>query len=158
MVRKVQRWHLFPKDFRNPNSYKRVLRAFFIRMQEWFGVKRNKGIPFKKGSQWVSITDAMARIFLENREWALHTFSNTFCSDEMVMQTLCWASPLRGNLYDTDHDAEGCQRAIHWVDGTLLDWNEKDFDYLSRSPYLFARKFNMNDRPFIQRVLSLSSR
>ena len=33
VVRKVQRWHLFPEDFRNKSVIKRIARAGFIRLQ-----------------------------------------------------------------------------------------------------------------------------
>jgi len=70
VVRKVQRWHLFPEDFKNTNLVKRVLRAGYIRVQEFLGIYRNRDVDFKKGSQWVSVTDAMARYFLFKRSWA----------------------------------------------------------------------------------------
>ncbi len=140
--RKVRRWHLFPEDFRNRSRAKRALRAAFLRLQELLGIGRNRGIDFKKGSQWVSVTDAMARLFLENKAWALKTFSHTFCSDEVVMQTLCWNSPLRANIFDTSDDGHGCMRAIGWKDGVLTDWTAEDLDRLRGSDALFARKFN----------------
>lgn len=156
LVRKVQRWHLFPEDFRNGSIVKRMLRAGCIRFQEMLGIKRNKKVDFKKGSQWVSVTEQMARLFLEKREWAGKVFRNTFCPDEIVMQTLCWNSPLRENLFNTEEDGTGCMRAIGWRDGQLHDWCEKDFEELKVSPALFARKFNAEDPAFLDRVVSLS--
>ena len=156
VVRKVQRWHLFPEDFRNKSFIKRIARAGFIRLQECLGIKRNKDIDFKKGSQWVSITDGMARHFLGNKDWVMRVFRNTFCSDEIVMQTLCWYSPFRENIYNTTNDGLGCMRAIKWGDGQISDWAQSDIEKISATPALFARKFNFSDPTFIERILLLS--
>lgn len=157
VVRKAQRWHLFPRSFKSGNIVIRALRAGCLRIQELCGIKRNTGVEFKKGTQWVSITDGMARHFLANKEWTRKTFTHTFCSDEMVIQTLCWHSPFRANIYSTTGDAKGCMRAIGWKDGCLYDWTANDYDKLSHSDALFARKFNTNDSAFIARIQSLSN-
>jgi len=141
VVRKVMRWHLFPKEFRDAPFMKRLLRAAFIRFQELFGIRRNRGIAFKKGSQWVSVTREMAELFVSNREWVMKTFTHTFCSDEIVMQTLCWNSPLRDTIYNTKDDGRGCMRAISWENGVMKTWSEEDLDSLRKSDFLFARKF-----------------
>ena len=158
LVRKVQRWHLFPKDFRNRSLLKRGLRAAWIRCQELAGWKRNRQVDFKKGSQWVSVTEAMCVHFLEHKDWARKTFRHTFCADEIVFQTLCWASPMQHNIYNTVDDGAGCMRAIGWRDGKLIDWSAADYDALAVSPALFARKFNGSDPAFIRRIVRLSQR
>ena len=142
IVRKVRRWHLFPEDFKNTSIVKRALRAACIRLQELLGIYRNRNIPFKKGSQWVSVTDAMARHFLSHRAWAQKVFSHSFCADEMVMQTLAWQPPFRERLYNTEADGAGCLRAIGWKDGQIIDWTARDLPALEASEALFARKFN----------------
>lgn len=147
VVRKARRWHLFPKSFRKRNA----LRAAFLRFQELFGIYRNRDIDFKKGTQWCSVTDAMARLFLENRDWAMRVFRHTFCADEMVMQTLCWHSPLKENIYSLESDGKGCMRAIGWRNGCLYDWTAEDYEMLKNSEALFARKFNSRDMEFIEK-------
>ena len=156
IVRKVQRWHLFPGDFRNRSLLKRALRAAWIRVQEAAGYKRNRRIDFKKGSQWVSVTESMADCFLDHRDWARKVFTHTFCADEMVFQTLCWHSPMRGKLYNTTDDGAGCLREIGWKDGKLVDWGAADYSVLAASPALFARKFNSSDLAFIHQIAALS--
>ena len=156
VIRKVQRWHLFPKQFRSKSLFVRIPRAAFLRFQEAFGIKRNVGIDFKKGSQWVSITDGMARYFLSKQEWFEKVFRNTFCSDEIVIQTLCWESPFRENIYNTTDDGTGCVRAIGWKNGHLEDWGTDDYDKLRESPFLFARKFNTQDMDFIRKITKLA--
>ena len=156
IVRKAQCWHLFPRRFKSRNIAVKAFRAGFLRFQECLGIKRNRNVDFKKGSQWVSVTDAMARLFLDNKDWTRKVFSHTFCSDEMVFQTLCWHSPLRKNIWCTDSDAEGCMRAIGWKDGCLYDWAADDFERLAESEALFARKFNSSDMAFVRRIAGLS--
>lgn len=156
IVRKVQRWHLFPRHFKSGNILIKAIRALFIRIQETLGIKRNRDVDFKKGSQWVSVTERMARCFVENKAWVLKTFSHTFCCDEIVMQTLCWHSPMKENIWDLQSDARGCMRAIGWMDGCLYDWSEKDYSVLEGSDCLFARKFNDSDMQFIGKVVDLS--
>ena len=159
VVRKVQRLHLFPKHFKGANMAQRALRAGFIRLQEALGTKRNRGISFTKGSQWVSVTGEMAALFLEKEEWARKVFHHTFCSDEIIFQTLCWNSPLKENLYNTESDGAGCARCIGWrEDHQLYDWAAADYGALASSPALFARKFNSSDPAFLQKIIKLQER
>ncbi len=163
-ARKVHCWHLFPENFKSQNIVKKALRAGFIRLQEAFGAKRNREVDFKKGSQWVSITDGMARYFLEHKEWIRKIFRNTFSCDELVMQTLCWASPFRERLHDTHSDSEGCMRTISWRpapgsdEWILRDWEAADFEWLAASSALFARKFNSRDMGFLRKICELAGR
>ncbi|MBR5100847.1 MAG: glycosyl transferase [Bacteroidales bacterium] len=163
-ARKVKCWHLFPEDFKSRSFVKKALRAGFLRLQELLGVKRNRNVDFKKGSQWVSITDGMARYFLDHKDWIRKTFRNTFCCDELVMQTLCWMSPYRQRIHSLESDTAGCMRAIGWQENpaggemVLQDWSEEDFDFLRASPALFARKFNGRDPGFLRKICELAAR
>ncbi len=156
--RKVQRWHFFPDDFKGRSLPKKVIRALFLRIQEWFGIIRNKNIDFKKGTQWASLTENMVRLLLSNKDWIEKTFSHTFCPDEVYKQTLCWNSPLRDNIYCIDNDAHGCMRAIGWKNGDLKDWGKEDYDILGSSEALFARKFNSSDMEFVNKIIALQCR
>ena len=162
LVRRTQRWHLFPEHFSRKRNGLSLIRAAGIRFQELFGIRRNRTIEFKKGSQWVSITEAMAQYFLSHKPWVYKVFRGTFVPDECVMQTLCWMSPFRERLYNTQSDSIGCMRAIGWKEVSkteswqLVDWTTADFGTLAQAPALFARKFNSRDRAFIEKVVSLS--
>ena len=156
IARKVQRWHLFPRHFKSGNILIKAIRALFIRIQETLGIKRNRDVDFKKGSQWVSVTERMARRFVDNKFWVLKTFSHTFCCDEIVMQTLCWHSPMREDIWSLQSDDRGCMRTIGWRNGHLYDWKAEDYSFLKNSNYLFARKFNDSDMRFIRKVVDLS--
>ena len=158
LERRMQRWHLFPRHFSRKQTVWSVARSAFLRLQDWLHVKRNRNVVFRKGSQWVSITDEMARFALEKKTWVRKTFTHTFVPDECVMQTLCWMSPYRGNLYNIEKDGIGCMRTIGWRGDELKDWSTEDYDYLAAAPTFFARKFNSSDPAFIARILELAKR
>lgn len=154
--RKVQRWHLFPEDFKNSSAVRRILRAGFIRIQELLHIERNRGEQFRKGTQWVSVTDGFVRMLIDAKPWVMKTFSHTFCPDEIYKQTLCWGSGFRQWVYDRNDEGNGCLRAIGWRDGELVDWAPGEYDALKGSQALFARKFNSKDMEFIRRIVELS--
>ncbi len=162
LVRRTRRWHLFPEHFSRKRNVLSLIRAAGIRIQEVLGIQRNSQIDFKKGSQWVSVTESMTQYFLAHKQWVFRVFRGTFVPDECVMQTLGWMSPLRKNLYNTESDSAGCMRAIGWKaiskneKWQLIDWTKADYDALAHSPALFARKFNSRDWAFIEKVVSLS--
>ncbi len=159
-------WHIFPHYFRFRHSrrwrYRHYLRAGFLRIQKWLGIRRNRTIEFRRGSQWVSITENMVQYLLSKRDWAMKVYKHTFCPDESLIQTLAWMSPYRENLFNTEDDGTGCMRCIGWHPNTdnkgwtLDDWTAVDYDILAVSPALFARKFNSRDWAFIEKVVSLS--
>ena len=154
--RRMQRWHLFPRHFSRKRNVYSVFRSLFLRGQELLGIKRNRQTIFTKGSQWVSITEQMVQSFLSQEAWAKKTFTHTFVPDECVMQTLCWNSPFRERIYSTNADGEGCMRCIGWRKDELIDWCAADYDTLSMSSALFARKFNSTDPAFLKRIVALT--
>lgn len=158
IVRKVMRYHLFPEDFKNTSRIKRIIRAVFIRLQEVSGYKRNRHVDFKKGSQWVSLTDGFVRFVLEKKDWVMKTFRNTFCPDEIFVQTLCWNSPFRETIFDCEDDGHGCMRCIGWKEGELHPWTNADYGILASSEALFARKFSLPcDTEIIDKVIETLS-
>ncbi len=154
--RKVKRYHLFPKSFRSPSFFVKLSRALFLRMQFTLGLRRNKQIDFKKGTQWVSISEQLLKYVISQKNNVLKNYRNTFCSDEIFLQTLCWNSPFRNNIYYLDEEGKGSLRMIGWKEGQLFDWTEKDWEELKTSDALFARKFNSKDMRFIEKVANLS--
>ena len=155
-VRRMQRWHLFPRHFSRERNIYSAFRSACLRAQELLGIKRNRDVVFTKGSQWVSLTEAMVQYILGQEDKVRKTFTHTFVPDECVMQTLCWNSPFRDRLYSTASDGEGCMRLIGWRGCDLVDWSAADYGTLAASPALFARKFNSSDPAFIQKIVDLS--
>ncbi len=153
---KVQRRHIFSDSFKGSGliyQAKRVARFLFLKMQLLAGLKRNEGIEFKKGTQWFSITSDFARYILEHKEEINYIYADSFCCDEIVVQTLLWHSPFAQNIYERDDEAKGCMRYVGWKDNKLLDFTLADLDSLQKSEALFARKFNGSDPYFLARLL-----
>ena len=153
--RKVKMWHLFSKRFKSNNSIIRILRAVFLRVQYLIGYKRNNNIEFKKGTQWLSITNSLAKYFIKNWGEIKHIYSHTFCSDEIVLQTLCWNSLFRNNIYDLSNEGKGCLRAIKWNKNIIEDWNKDEIMELVESELLFARKFSSKQLDIIDLIVKL---
>jgi len=152
LERKAQRWHLFPRSFRNGPIWIRAIRAGFLRVQEFLGIRRNCDIDMKKGSQWASVTDGMVHYILDHYEWAKKRFTHTYCSDEIVKQTLCWMSPYKENIYRTDDDGLGCVRVISWFDGEMKNWTKEDYLSFCEGSAMFARKFTDESLPDSPRI------
>jgi len=156
--RKIQSYHLFPQHFRATKGWKalgrRCLRAAYLHLQTGLGIKRNRDIPFKKGTQWISITHDFMLYVLTQKAQVLNTYHHTFCSDEVFIQTICWNSPFRDRIYDPQDEGRGCMRMINWQNNRLIEWEEKDYDRLMQSEALFARKFNSKHIGIVNNLLN----
>lgn len=156
--RKVRRTHVYPRQFRSGKGitaiWRKTVRALFLRLQFLLNIKRNADLVFKKGPQWISVTDDFVRYILPKKEEVLKIYQKTFCSDEIFIQTLCWNSYFRLRLFNSSNEMRGCQRIIGWKDGELIAWTDDDFDKLIASDMLFARKFSSTDRRLLERVVN----
>lgn len=155
MERKMMRWHLFPKDFKNVGKFAfitRLMRAMLIRIQESLGIKRNKHIDFRKGSQWVSITSDFAEYLLSRENIIRKIYSHTFCPDEVFMQTECWNSEFRQKLHDYSPNYRGHMRLIDWQRGNPYVWRDEDYDELMHSDRIFARKFSSEHIGIVKKI------
>lgn len=155
--RKVHKYHLFPKDFKQRagivGMLKKTLRFLFVRLQYLVGFRRHKNTVFKKGTQWVSITHDFVEYLLAKRQEVMSTYHHTFCSDEIYKQTFCWHSAFRSNIYNLADEGAGCMRKIGWADGQLLDWTEDNYEALIQSKALFARKFNSQHMEIVHNIM-----
>ena len=157
MERKVRKFHLFPHDFRADTSIvgliKKIVRAVSIRLQYLIGFSRNKDIDFKKGTQWISITHDFLELIIQEKDNVLEIYKNTFCADEIFIQTLCWNSVFKANVFNIDDEAQGSQRMIGWNNNMIIEWEGKDFEQLKDSNLLFARKFSSNKMEVVNRLI-----
>jgi hypothetical protein len=158
IARKVQRYHLFPRHFKDTKGWKafgrKYLRAVFLRLQIGLGIKRNRAILFKKGTQWISISHDLAAYLLIHKKQVLAIYHHTFCCDEIFAQTICWNSPFRDKLYDPQDEGRGCMRMINWEDNQITPWEEKEYDTLMQSEALFARKFNSEHIELVNQIIN----
>lgn len=157
LSRKVQRYHLFPGYFRSTKSFanhlRRGIRFLALRLQMVFGVKRNRNIAFKKGTQWVSLTQEFVEHLLGEEEAILACYRYTFCADEIFVQTVCWNSPFRNSIYDVESEGKGSQRAIRWKNNQISDWGNGDYEELMGTACIFARKFNVDNMDLVKQVV-----
>ncbi|MCD8236971.1 MAG: beta-1,6-N-acetylglucosaminyltransferase [Prevotellaceae bacterium] len=156
--RKVCLWHLFPKSFRGDSTFdmlmKKGLRALFIRLQLWSGIRRNQQVNFRKGTQWVSVAHSLVSLLLQKKDEVMRTYSHTFCADEIFVQTICWNSSFREHIYKLNDEGDGCMRMIGWKNNELIEWTEDNFDELIASNALFARKFSSAHIGVVRKIMS----
>lgn len=110
-----------------------------LRMQHALKVDRLKRCPceIKKGANWFSITHDLA-VYLLRQKNIKKYFGNSLCADELVVQTLAYASPYRDNITGSNW------RFIDWHRGNPYTFTSDDYSQLVESDRLFARKFDEN--------------
>lgn len=110
-----------------------------LRMQHVLKVDRLKRCPYeiKKGANWFSITHDLA-VYLLSQKNIKKYFGNSLCADELVVQTLAYASPYRDNITGS------YLRFIDWYRGDPYTFTSDDYSQLVASDQLFARKFDEN--------------
>ena len=155
---KVQRYHLYPKYFRSApgilNFFRKGLRFILLRMQYAFGIRRRRETVFKKGLNWVSVSQEFVVYLLSKKDELIRDYQYTFCADEIFLQTVCWNSPFREQVSDSADEGYGCLRMVSWQNNYLVDWEDKDFEFLMNSQALFARKFTSKHIAVVDRILN----
>ena len=158
--KKVQLYHLYPKYFSKERNLKMktITRAFFCRFQMFVGFKRNDDIELLRGTNWASITNGFVEYLLSKKEEIYNRFHHTFCADEIYKHTLCWNSPFKDRIFNSQNEALGCMREINWViteDKSFLpSFTMADYKRLKESPMLFARKFDTKNIDVVKRIIS----
>lgn len=144
-----QRYFIFSKSFKSKNAIIRFLRKSFLMIQDIIRYRRNDRI-IKKGSQWCSITQDFVKYVLGNTEMIYTMFHNTYCPDEMFIQTLCWNSDFRNRVFDMSDEFLGCRRFIKWNNGELKPISVDDIPAMLESKAWFARKFSSLDNSLME--------
>lgn len=156
-IRRVKFYHLFTGiKFYRKSKILKICDRIFEYIQRFLRVNRIKGLDLKiiNGWQWVSITDDFVSYLLKKRKFIEKTFMNTIASDELVMQTMAYNSEFRNKIYCMDDLKKGSQRYIDWNRGKPYVFRENDFEDLINSPYMFARKFDVNtDNEIIEKII-----
>ena len=123
-------------------SFFRTLNAILRILQRVCGIQRKyDGMALRKGSNWVSITDAFVCYLLERKDYILKTFKGIPCVDEVYKQTMFWNSPFREHLYQTTTDTASL-RELDWSRGKPYIWRIEDLPHLKQCDKMFARKFS----------------
>ena len=70
------------------------------------------------------------------------------CADEVFLQTIVWNSAWRENLFlsgvHLERPMERSMRLIDWEKGGPYTWTIGDYEELSASEMMFARKFDID--------------
>ncbi len=136
---------------------RRALRNLTGAIQLGFDVDRTRRLPdsfvFQKGAQWFSITHALAAYLLEKEGEIRKLFTDTYCPDEMFVQTEIMNSPFRDTLpeHAFENNYASCLRYIDWQRGNPYTFTNADLGELLAAPEtaLFARKFDYRSNPGI---------
>jgi len=142
--------------------WRRVFRrgsSAWLRLQRMLKVDRLKkcDIVFQKGAVWFSITHAFACYALEHMPEYRKYYRRSVCADELWLQTILVNSPFMENRYFMGWDDEpaATMRYIDWPDGARSPrtLTMRDYDALTASGMLFARKFDASaDKEVIDRL------
>lgn len=149
---KVRYYYFFTKKFRENTLPHRAFKYLYTRAQKCLGINRARGIDFKRGSQWCSITMDFARYVNAHRQEIERQYRRTYCPDEIFMQTLCWNSPFREHLYSTEDEFEGCKRFINWHGRDIHWFEEQDIKDMMASNRWFARKFKEEQIALVDKI------
>ena len=154
LSRKVRHYHLYSESFRGGGLLQRAIRYSFLCMQYGLGYERNKHIEFKKGSVLCSITYDFAQYVYDQKDAILKIYNHTFCADEIFLQTACWNSPFREEIYRLDDEFAGCFRYIKWKNNTIQPICKSDIKDMISSEKWFARKFSEKQLNVVDEVAS----
>ncbi len=156
---RVRYYYLFKKCYRVKSiwaPYKIKIRNIFVCIQKKAGIWRNRDVVFCKGAEWVSITDDLCQHLINNKKTILRLFYMTLLPDESYFQTLVYNSRFYDRIHDKEDEYNSCMRYIDWEKEpnrpSPHTWTCKDWDELTQSDRLFARKFSEDDMDFIYRL------
>ncbi|WP_051545077.1 beta-1,6-N-acetylglucosaminyltransferase [Butyrivibrio sp. MC2021] len=163
--RRTRIYH-FLQNYRRISSFSFVNSIFIfcerclLLLQMIFGVNRTRRLDWtiKYGSNWVSITDGMAKEVLKQKEKIGKVFKWTNCADELFIQTVAFNSIYKDNIYDNGlTDVMNNMRLVDWErgsNGSPYTYRNDDYEYLIKSNALFARKFSEGvDKDIIERII-----
>ena len=138
--------------------YCRILRALdrlSVKIQKHLGIDRLRTLQFASGSEWFSITDEFARYVLSKRSLINTQFRYCICADECFIQTLAVNSHYKNKVFNTNNTEKHNRalRYIRWNHGKAEILSCNDFNGLSNTECLFARKFDEDiDKDIIKYV------
>lgn len=162
--KRIQYYYFFNKFIGKPNTIPKkivnIIEKISIKIQEVLNLKRYPNKIFYKGANWFSITDKCARYIINKKEEILQTYKNSFCCDELFVQTIIYGTQFYDNLYFTNHNSKeysnlSIMRYIDWKRGNPYTFKSIDYDNLINSPYLWGRKFDEDiDSKIIDKLIA----
>lgn len=122
------------------------------KIQRLVGIRRRFGFEIRKGGNWISVTDALCRFLVSNKEKIIKTFRYTSCPDELFVPTFIAGTEFEARVFKPAGSGNPCMRKIDWERGSPYTWTSADFDELVSSGCWFARKFSSADMGLVRRI------
>lgn len=162
-LKRVVPYHFFRNNLRHKNKFIRLfcrsVEEFSSQIQRICGMRINTDIEYRKGCNWVSITDEFSRYLISKEEYTRNILGKAIICDELYIQTLIWNSPFKYTLYNYKDEYKGCMREIDWIRGHPYIWKSNDFETLIKSEKIFARKFSSDtDKEIIETISKVVSK
>lgn len=154
-LEKVMKYQFLIRYYKKKGRLGTIIKSISYRLEHIANMlSKRSDESFKKGSNWVSITEDFCRYLLSKKSWILKRFNYMFCGDEIFLQTVLWNSPYRTNIYSLENEFEGCLREITWENDNPHVWGSSpnDFNILQNSDKIFARKFSSSYPEIINKV------
>lgn len=141
------------------NLFNKIIAQAFLIVQKLLGVNRlkNTDIKVQKGCQWFSITGDLAKYVVKKSAEYERLFAHSYCCDEIFLQTIVESSDFKNRLYmpNCNNNHEACMRLIDWQRGNPYVWRIGDYEEITRSSCMFARKFDFNADPeIVEKILN----
>lgn len=155
-VNRVRYYHILRGS---RNLFNKIVAQVFLIAQKLVGVNRlkNTDIKVRKGCQWFSITDDLAKYVVKKSAEYEKLFAHSYCCDEIFLQTIVENSDFKDKLYmpNCNNNHEACMRLIDWQRGNPYVWRTEDFDEIMNSNCMFARKFDFDTDPeIVEKILN----
>ena len=117
------------------NSFFTFCERILLVLQIVFGINRVRNLDWqiKYGSNWVSITDELVKVILENKDKITNVFSYTNCADELFIQTIAYNCGFKDYIFQPADKQAANLRCIDWSrgkNGNPYTYRLKDIDIL----------------------------
>lgn len=160
VLERIKYYHFLITWARSNNKLKKWFFGKFhyvqLCIQKFLKVNRIKDTPleFRKGANWISITDEFVRYILSEKNWIKKTFRFSYCADEIFVQTLLYNSRFYKNTIGfKNDDYKSIKRFIDWNRGKPYTFELNDYDLIMNSGCFFARKFSSKlDKEIIDKI------
>ncbi len=150
---RFQQYHLFQDWIGSKNNNLKRLDWTFCLIQKFFRINRTKKLhkTIKSGSTWFSIPNNFAHYLVQNYDQIIHFVKYTYCVDEIFIQTWLYNSKFYKNIFHNKNinQYQTNLRFYDFKNGHPRYMNTNDFKKLNKSKFLFARKFDVDKKPFL---------
>lgn len=142
---RIGRYHVFQEKVGRTTGLLEKIEKGLLVTQKILKINRikNSNLVFKKGANWFSITNDLAKYVVGCESQIRKMYSKSYCADEIFLQTLVFNSKYKDALYYSDKEEQYFNmRLVDWNRGNPYVYKEEDLQELKQSECLFARKFD----------------